>query len=682
MPLPRLAPNPAAILHAALLRASSACRLPPRLSFNSLLAAAATSPHPRLRALALPALALAHRYPDAAGCGPLDSYALCSALRSSPSASAAEPLHALAAKSGWLGSVFVSCALAACYGGSGRFLDARRMFDESSAKNSVFGNAVLAAYIGAGQWASALEFARRFCDLGLQLDGYTMTAVLRACGELANADLGMQAHGHAIRRVGGVEWDVFLTSALVDMYAKCGLVSHVELVFSLAQQENVCRSDVVLWTAMLNAYGRHGQCKEVILTYDLMVDSGVHPDELAMLAVLSACQHAGEVVKGLNYFESIRTDYGLEPTPEHYSCVVNMLCRAGEVAKAWEIATRDGCGSKIGVSTWGALLSACRDCGNVGVGKMAALKAIELEPANVGIYTELSNLYARAGLWEEIDQLREVMKENGLEKDVGFTWVEHVEAYKETTPLTIITKNQNEARLVTFPSNDSSSFGTRPTLTSLGGQESDWRGRINLSLGRRKERNAFQACALILLNYINSWAPSHLVRTYAAYPCLLDRKWVVPLVPSTRLPGLTSATTGQVYEKHFKDKQTGDFKDFHIAYVEFCKYFNTIMPGQDFKTPTLKDIKLHVTEANMGDGFFVMVGLAAPAAAVIGKRASGHIPYVKNMRLDLVPNVVFVPVFTLGAIVAATMAQISRKSTEAEAKSAAAEKKDEESKTT
>jgi pentatricopeptide repeat protein len=97
----------------------------------------------------------------------------------------------------------------------------------------------------------------------------------------------------------------------------------------------------------------------------------------------------------------------------------------GEVAKAREIATRDSCGSNISVSTWGALLSACRDYGNVGVKRIAALKSFELEPANVGIYTELSNLYARASLWDKINQLLELMKEKGLEKDVGFTWVKH-----------------------------------------------------------------------------------------------------------------------------------------------------------------------------------------------------------------------------------------------------------------
>nr|CAB3448702.1 unnamed protein product [Digitaria exilis] len=224
-------PNPAAVLHAALLRASSsASGLPPRITFNSLLAAASSSPHPRLRALALPALALAH----AAGVVPLDSYTLCPVLRAAPSA--AETLHALAAKSGWLGSVFVSCALAASYGGSGRFHDARRLFDESPTKNSVFGNAVLAAYLIAAKWAPALGFARRFLELRLQVNGCTMTALVQACGEVANADLGAQAHGHAIRRLEGLEADMFLVSALVDMYAKCGLVGRAERLFGLAHQ--------------------------------------------------------------------------------------------------------------------------------------------------------------------------------------------------------------------------------------------------------------------------------------------------------------------------------------------------------------------------------------------------------------------------------------------------------------
>ncbi|EES04431.1 uncharacterized protein LOC8055073 [Sorghum bicolor] len=154
------------------------------------------------------------------------------------------------------------------------------------------------------------------------------------------------------------------------------------------------------------------------------------------------------------------------------------------------------------------------------------------------------------------------------------------------------------------------------------------------------------------------------------------------------VPGLSAATTKQVYERHFANKDTKEFKDFHIAYVEFCKFFNTVMPGQDFDTPSTTEIqkffdnvwkpekneeerkrlflefmKKEVKETKVvDDSFFVAAGLAVPVAAVVGKRASGHIPYVKSVRLDLVPNVVFVPFVTLLGIVGATAWQMGNKS--------------------
>ncbi|OEL19702.1 hypothetical protein BAE44_0019279, partial [Dichanthelium oligosanthes] len=178
---------------------------------------------------------------------------------------------------------------------------------------------------------------------------------------------------------------------------------------------------------------------------------------------------------------------------------------------------------------------------------------------------------------------------------------------------------------------------------------------------------------------------------------------------------LSSATTKQVYERHFKDKKTGKFEDFHIAYVEFCRYFNTVMPGQDFDTPSLERIKPymacaatqkfyeetwepakddydlrkekffefmeeHVHLMKVDDSIFIAAGLATPVAAVVGKRASGHIPYVKSLRLDMVPNVVFVPLVTLLGIVGATAWQMSSRSAaakeEEEERRAAEKRKD------
>uniref|UniRef100_A0ACD5VAG3 Uncharacterized protein n=1 Tax=Avena sativa TaxID=4498 RepID=A0ACD5VAG3_AVESA len=153
------------------------------------------------------------------------------------------------------------------------------------------------------------------------------------------------------------------------------------------------------------------------------------------------------------------------------------------------------------------------------------------------------------------------------------------------------------------------------------------------------------------------------------------------------LPGLSSVTTGQVYDRHFKDRGTGNFADFHIAYVDFCQYFNTVMPGQDFDTPGLEDIKkfyentweqlkdevekkkkfiefmeANIHEASVDDSLFIMAGLAAPAAAIIAKRSSESIPQVKKFKLQYIPNVVFVPLCTLIAIMGATAVQMNKKS--------------------
>ncbi|XP_037455803.1 uncharacterized protein LOC119326208 [Triticum dicoccoides] len=151
------------------------------------------------------------------------------------------------------------------------------------------------------------------------------------------------------------------------------------------------------------------------------------------------------------------------------------------------------------------------------------------------------------------------------------------------------------------------------------------------------------------------------------------------------VPGLGAVTTGQVYDRHFKNKDTRTFEEFHLAYVEFCKYFNTVLPGQDFDTPDLEDIRTfhkkwaaadepgrkkmfteymqeNVHEAKVDDSLFIMAGLAAPAAAIIAKKSGESIPQVKKFKVHLIPNVVFVPLCTLVAIMGATAVQMSKKS--------------------
>ncbi|KAG6522180.1 putative pentatricopeptide repeat-containing protein At3g15130 [Zingiber officinale] len=357
---------------------------------------------------------------------PSDSYSLCSALTVA-SPDLARQIHARGLTSGCLSSVFVCGALIDCYARSLAVEDASQVFDEMPHRNTVCANSLLGGYVESRRWTEGFRLFRRMRELSLEPDGFTVSAVLQICSEAPAAPLGLQTHAYLLRRSAFTENAVLICS-LVEMYARCGLVAKAHSVFDMAA--HVTRKDVVLWTSMLNAYGRNGKFAEVVETYEKMLLEGIEPDKIALLAVLSACSHSGNVIKGLNFFNSILRVHGMVPGAEHYGCVIDMLCKAGNLEMAWKFANemmmmenKSG-GGNLNASVWGALLSACRNSGNVEIGKIAAKMALEFDPYNAGIHVEWSNLYASAGLWNEIGEVRELMKVKGLKKDVGHSQVD------------------------------------------------------------------------------------------------------------------------------------------------------------------------------------------------------------------------------------------------------------------
>ncbi|KAB1207559.1 hypothetical protein CJ030_MR7G022861 [Morella rubra] len=360
----------------------------------------------------------------------IDTYTLCSSLTASSSirnVRFGQQVHAMVAKSGWSSSVFVGSALVDLYAKSLVIEDAEVMFEEIPVKNTVCANALLSGYAEAKMWLEGLELIRKMPVLNLDHDNFTLSATLRACAGLPAIKLGMQVHAFLIRTIYDVEKDVFLQSSLIELYGRCGLVGKARQVFNLAGIGRVeCQRDVVLWTSILGVYGRSGHFKEVVRLHQEMLKEGIKPDRVAFVTVLSACGHTGQVNLGVKLFESMTHDFGLVPGPEHYSCLIDLLCRAGQLERAWKLVNEMLCKGhgSCSVSMWGALLRASNECGNIELGKLAAQKALDLDPQNAGVYVMLSNLYAKFGMWDEIEQLREVMKERGLKKDVGCSWIE------------------------------------------------------------------------------------------------------------------------------------------------------------------------------------------------------------------------------------------------------------------
>ncbi|KAL5847889.1 hypothetical protein ACOSQ3_011413 [Xanthoceras sorbifolium] len=291
----------------------------------------------------------------------------------------------------------------------------RQFQDEGMELNIVSWTSMIAGCSQNGISIQALDLFREMQDVGLRPNNVTIPCLLPACGSIAALMHGKAVHCYSIRS--GISNDIFVSSALIDMYAKCGRIQVSRLLFDKMPSKNS-----VCWNAIMGGYAMHGKAKEAMEIFHLMQSNGQKPDFISFTCVLSACSQAGLTEEGCKYFDSMSKDYGIEARMEHYACMVTLLGRAGRLEEAYKMIGQmpfepDAC-------IWGALLSSCRVHNNVSLGEAAARKLFELEPTNCGNYTLLSNIYASKSMWTEVDAVRATMKAMGLRKDPGRSWIE------------------------------------------------------------------------------------------------------------------------------------------------------------------------------------------------------------------------------------------------------------------
>ena len=181
--------------------------------------------------------------------------------------------------------------------------------------------------------------------------------------------------------------------------------------------------NVFSWTSMIDGYGKNGFPDEALQLFGkIQTEYGIVPNYVTFLSALSACAHAGLVDKGWEIFQSMENEYLVKPGMEHYACMVDLLGRAGMLNQAWEFVMRMP--ERPNLDVWAALLSSCRLHGNLEMAKLAANELFKLNATGrPGAYVALSNTLAAAGKWESVTELREIMKERGISKDTGRSWV-------------------------------------------------------------------------------------------------------------------------------------------------------------------------------------------------------------------------------------------------------------------
>ncbi|KAF3442835.1 hypothetical protein FNV43_RR16753 [Rhamnella rubrinervis] len=271
------------------------------------------------------------------------------------------------------------------------------------------------SYSQNGKPEEAIDLFHQMGMGGNKYDSVSISSALSACSNLPALHYGKEIHGFMIRR--DVTSDLFCASALIDMYAKCGNLDFSRQVFDLMPDKNE-----VSWNSIIAAYGNHGCLKDSLILFREMLENGFLPDHVTFLGIISACGHAGQVNEGIHYFNCMTEEYGIPARMEHYACMVDLFGRAGRLSEAFKTIQSMPFSPDAGV--WGTLLGACRVHGNVELAELASKHLFELDPQNSGYYILLSNMHADAGKWGRVLNIRRLMKEKGVQKVPGYSWIE------------------------------------------------------------------------------------------------------------------------------------------------------------------------------------------------------------------------------------------------------------------
>lgn len=292
---------------------------------------------------------------------------------------------------------------------------AKLMFNSMAERDALSYTSMLSGLANLGYHQESLALFRKVQFEKIQPDEIMLVNVLSACAQTGALDEGKYIHLLIDRFK--INCDVVLGTALVDMYAKCGALHLALQVF-----KNMRTRNVFTWNAMIGGLAMHGHGEEAIMLFDQMKGSKAVPDDVTFIALLGACSHAGLVNEGLEIFKTMKESFQIEPRIEHYGCVVDLLCRARLVEDA--LAFLESIPLRANSVLWATLLGACRTSGNFEVAERVGKRVIELEPDSCGRYVMISNLYAGKNQWDNALGLRKQMKNKGIEKTPGCSWIE------------------------------------------------------------------------------------------------------------------------------------------------------------------------------------------------------------------------------------------------------------------
>ncbi|KAJ4978007.1 hypothetical protein NE237_008787 [Protea cynaroides] len=243
-------------------------------------------------------------------------------------------IHAFVIGLGMNGEVLVLTSLVDMYGKIGDTESARQVFDRMPSRTLVSWNAMLSGYVQNRLTFQSFELFSLFTSNGIVFDSATILSLFQICGQTAYLEGGKILHGCAFRR--GLQSNLIVSTAVVDLYAKCGALKLATFVFNGMKERNV-----ISWTALLVGLAQNGHAEDALKLFSQMQEEGIPANAFTLVSLIHACAHLGSLKKGKSVHAQLLRR-GIVFDVVNMTALIDMYAKCGTIDSA-ERLFHNGC---------------------------------------------------------------------------------------------------------------------------------------------------------------------------------------------------------------------------------------------------------------------------------------------------------------------------------------------------